>query len=105
MNRKIPDISLLLSQSNTSVLALTETWLDNDLASTVSIPGYSFIHRCRESGKGGGVGFFIRSDIECECLGGDWHKSKLGTFECLFIKLPQQSNKDIIIIVIYIPPS
>ena len=37
LNSKLPEISLLLSQINISVLALTETWLNDNLASTVNI--------------------------------------------------------------------
>lgn len=103
MNLKIPDIHLLLVQSNTSVLALTETWLTDDLASTISIPGFNFIHRSRMTGMGGGVGYFIRSGIEFELLEAEWTKSKMTTFESMFIKLPQHKNKDIIIGTIYRP--
>src|SRR6218665_2887309 len=103
LNSKLPEISLLLSQINISVLALTETWLNDNLASTVNIPGYSFIHCSRLNGIRGGVGFFIRSDIEfCELIGIPGYK--LNAFESIFIKLPQKTSSDIILGSIYRPP-
>jgi hypothetical protein len=105
INLKLAEISLLLAQSNTMILALTETWLTDDLASTISLPGFNFIHSSRANGKGrGGVGFFIRSDIVFEIIQADWTKSKLSTFESMFVKLPQPKSKDIIIGSIYRPP-
>ena len=64
MNNKSNEIFMLLTQSNFSVLALTETWLNDDQASSIKIPGYHFIHRSRRIGIRGGVGFLIKMDIE-----------------------------------------
>src|SRR6218665_3803227 len=59
LSNKLPEISLLLAQTKLSVLALTETWLNDDQASNINIPGFTFVHRSRVSGIRGGVGFFI----------------------------------------------
>lgn len=44
------------------VLAVTETWLTELTANAISIPGYKFIHKNREEGRGGGVGFFVKDE-------------------------------------------
>src|SRR6218665_1496326 len=44
---KLPEISILLAQTKLSVLALTETWLNDDQASNIhvnNIPGFTFVH-------------------------------------------------------------
>ena len=47
MNHKISDIEHLLIHTKCAVMAVTETWLSDDLASTINIPGYNFVHRAR----------------------------------------------------------
>src|SRR6218665_2457768 len=45
LSNNLPEISLLLAQTKLSVLALTETWLNDDQASNINIPGFTFVHR------------------------------------------------------------
>lgn len=59
INNKLSEISLLLTQLNVSVLAVTETWLDPERASMIYIHGYKSIFKCRSGRRGGGVGFFL----------------------------------------------
>src|SRR6218665_324347 len=102
LSNKLPEISLLLAQTKLSVLALTETWLNNDQASSINLPGFTFVHRSRVSGIRGGVGFFISLDIEfCEVE--EAPRSKNNTFESIIIKLPQKTTSDIILGSIYRP--
>jgi len=104
MNHKISDIEHLLIHTKCAVMAVTETWLTDDLASTINIPGYNFVHRARSSGIRGGVGFLIRSDIEFFRIE-DMPGSNVDTFESLFIKFPQPRSKDIVMGSIYRPPN
>ena len=52
---KITEIQSLITQCNVNVLAVTETWLSKEEAEGVSIQGYHFVSKCRETGRGGGV--------------------------------------------------
>src|SRR5678815_653004 len=42
---KVKEIQNLLQQLPTSILAVTETWLSDNTADTVHIPGYTFTYR------------------------------------------------------------
>src|SRR6218665_2743489 len=53
---KMNELKLLLSQTPVGVLAVTETWLEENVADTIHIQGYHFVHQ--EMGILGGVGFF-----------------------------------------------
>ena len=67
------------------------------------LPGYNFIHKSRKEGRGGGVGFFVRRDIEF--LKEDLPTSMTVTaFENLFISIPQGKGTPILIGVVYRPP-
>jgi len=83
---KLTDIQLLLLQSNATVLAVTETWLNKTSADTIYIPGYVFVSKCRENEKGGGVGFFVKDTIAFEVIDTDWSSPKHGSYESMFIK-------------------
>jgi len=56
MTSKLSELELILTQINCSVIALTETWVTDDLAPTINIEGYKFIHEARSSWIRG-VGF------------------------------------------------
>ena len=98
---KIPNLMILLDSLKIDILAVTETWLDEFSAEQIHIPGYNFISRQRSTGRGGGVGFFIKSHIifhQMEnCLS---HQS----YESLFIRLPLPNGSYFITGVIYRPP-
>ena len=64
---KIADSNLLLTSLNIDVnlLAITETWLNDDSANLINLPNYSFVYHNRKSkNPGGGVGFFILKGID-----------------------------------------
>ena len=101
---KLSDIQLLVAQTNATVVAVSETWLNCDLVPSVVVPGYSFVSRCREGSRGGGVGFFIKDNVAYEEIEADWTRAMHSTFESMFIKLHQDKRKDIIVGVVYRPP-
>ena len=101
---KLSDIHLFLVQSKANVLAVTETWLTSDTEGAVEIPGFNFVHNCRNGAKGGGVGFFIKKDVAFEQVEATWTNALNNTFECMFIKLYQTNGKDIMIGAVYRPP-
>ena len=46
---------------NFSVIAISETWANNDSLSPLNIPGYNSTFKNRTSGRGGGVALFVRN--------------------------------------------
>lgn len=68
MNKFIPLLALVSSYSP-HVIAITETWLHNDVYdSELTPPGYVAIWNDRSCGKGGGVALLLRSDIKFSVL-------------------------------------
>lgn len=55
---KMDDIQELISHIPTRILALTETWLEEDQVDSVNLPGCNFVHKSRSNGCGGGVFFY-----------------------------------------------
>jgi len=45
-----------------TVVALSETWLSNDVESLYELPNYTAVHCIRESRRGGGVSLFVHRD-------------------------------------------
>jgi exonuclease III len=46
-----------------SVIALSETWLNDSFSDSFHIPGYNFVAKSRKHRIGGGVGIFIKSSF------------------------------------------
>ena len=46
-----------------SIHGISETWLDNSNDDIFNIPGYKFISNNRQHKRGGGVGLFIKDDL------------------------------------------
>lgn len=85
-----------------SVIALSETWVHEDLdTSSFNIPGYLYINNFRASKSAGGVGFFIKENLKYTV------REDLCTAaaESLFIECNLEHGKKAIIGVIYRHPS
>ena len=39
---------------------------DYSIISTINIPGYNFIYKCKNTGTGGGVGLFVKDEYELQ---------------------------------------
>ena len=84
-----------------SVVAFTETWLNNSINDEeIEIDGYKIVRRDRLSGSGGGVCFYIRNDISFNII----DVLSAGDSESLWINLLLPRSKPIIVGVIYRPP-
>ena len=59
---KCMSLTTALHQPGTHIAAITETQLTSN--ENINIQGYKWIGKNRETGKGGGVGFLIRNDID-----------------------------------------
>ena len=68
ISSKIYDLSLLIFNSKAHILAVTETWLQDNNSDSVSIPGYNFVCKNRDGKRGGGVGFLQAKQSNIFCL-------------------------------------
>ena len=73
------------------ILAIQETWSIHH-PHLVNIPGFNFIHKQRPSGRGGGVGFYIRENLSFE-IRDDLTTFIPKIFECLTISITLNSKK------------
>jgi len=90
---KLLDIETLLYQFNIDVLALTETWLDSVSAENIKIRGYTFLHKCRETNRWGGVGFLVKQHISHALLELPHLAPSTSSFGSLFLCLPQKGSE------------
>lgn len=97
---KRDQIQHLLTDSNLDFLALSETWLNSNIqTSMIDVPGYICHRKDRTSKKGGGVLFYVRDTLKC-------NEIKLDTpLECLALNVVLSPKMNFNIIVLYNPPS
>lgn len=100
---KIPEISDIINKTHPDIIALTETWLEENLLDTIHIPEYKFVGKARESGRGGGIAFFISNQLNFEIYVPFNDDLDLATFEHLFLKIKLKCS-ELMIGVIYRPP-
>lgn len=80
------ELNLLLHQYEIDVLAVTETWLSENIRDNViTIPNYVFYRKDRLS-RGGGVGFFIHDSLNSKKLSVDADRLE-DDFEFLWISV------------------
>jgi len=101
---KLEEIDSLLIQLPVKILAITETWLDQSTTPPPALPDYSFVHKPRNKGRGGGVALFIRKEFQFHILEPPSTCLTHTTYESLFICIPQDKGTDLIVGVIYRPP-
>ena len=87
-----------------SVLAITETWVKESNVNDLSFEGYNFVSNHRANKIGGGVGLFIDQNFSYKILP-EFNVSNANIIESLFVKICIPRHKNIIIGVIYRPPS
>ena len=65
LKKKLPSIRQFLStiDSIPSVIALTETWLSEYGNYLLAVPNYILVSSLRRNRQGGGVGFYVSSDV------------------------------------------
>ena len=83
LRNKVYSVMEMMIENSLEVLALTETWLNEDeaaLAVELGELGYTLVNAARTGKKGGGVGFVLRDRVKfTRC------KSSTRSFECLEI--------------------
>lgn len=100
---KTDQINEIATKTEADLIALTETWLDENLLDTIHLPDYKFIGRARDGGRGGGIGFFIKNSLDYQRLELGGVGGREDIFESLFIRLNLR-NTTPVIGVIYRPP-
>ena len=86
------------------VIGITETWLQNSIEYTPFIEGYNFIHKCRSSKAGGGVGIYIKSDVVFKQKPDlDFYESDI--LESIFVEILRPNQSNIVIGTIYRQPN
>ena len=85
-----------INSNKSDIIAVTETWLrQEDTDSFIAIvipPGYKCTHVPRPEGRDGGVGFFIRDDIDFKVL----PQPCFNTFESISVHLSTGNAQDIV---------
>ena len=88
---------------NFSIIAISETWANNDSMLLLNIPGYNRTFKNRTSGRGGGVALFV-----CNCfkftVRDDLSEFNNDFFESIFIELTNTILGNRIIGAVYRPP-
>ena len=101
LHGKFDEVSDLLTNNRIDVLCLTELFLNKIISSTVfNIPGFTFLRKDRHRGSGGGVGIYIRQEINFTRRQ-DLEDPEM---ESIFIEISAKNSKPFIIGCIYRPP-
>ena len=60
------EFSYMLSTNAFDVMSISETWLkdDSNLLQYVTIPGYRFEYKNRDTRRGGGVAFYLKDHLQ-----------------------------------------
>ena len=88
---------------NFSVIAISETWANNDSMSLLHIPGYNSTFKNRTSGRDGSVALFVRNCFKFT-VRDDLSEFNNDYFESIFIELTNTTSGNHIIGAVYRPP-
>ena len=83
-------------------MLLSETWL-TPFSPEFIIPGYSFVHQCRQNKKGGGVGILVCNDLKYR-LRPDL-SSEMTENECITIDITLHNGEHCLVSSMYRPPN
>ena len=106
INKHFDELQILLDNQNKqqiSVIGLTETWLSFDVNLPYALNGYEFIVNNRVNRTGGGVAFYLSEKFEFNVC--DELNVMNEIVETLFVEICIPQSKNIIIGIVYRPPS
>ena len=105
LSAKYLDISDYIStlQHKFSIYAFTETWFKPMVSSLYNMSGYSFIHKSRDTRRGGGVCMYIDSKLSYQER--DDLTFSNDSIDTLFVEISRKGQKNIIVGVVYKPPN
>jgi len=87
---------------NVSIIALQETW-NIPFLETIQLENFNFIHKQRESGNGGGIGFYVKKGIDFS-IKSEFSPFTAKVFESLTLELPLKKG-NLLISSVYRSPS
>ena len=104
INNKYPAIAKFISDNDTDLFAMSETWIRPDITSAnlseITPPGYSLYQQPRAACHGGGLGFFVKDGLDASVVSTKTYT----TLENCLIKI--STNKESFYFLnIYRPPS
>ena len=108
MRNKFDDLLTYLNSiaCEFSVIALTETWLnENDYQDNFEIPGYNTHKLNRKNKVGGGICIFTKDHLKTKLRNDLINETSLDNCESLFLEIENAKNKNVIIGTIYRPPN
>ena len=113
INNKFDLVKIQVKQMKFHVFTFSESWLHQHIPDNmINIEGYNLIRLDRqwsEDGKqvkkGGGVGFYVREDLTYSTEELKTYNCSTNDIECFWIQLMMKNSKNIIIGVLYRPPS
>lgn len=91
-------------QALPTVIAVTETWLNDLTSDQVNIPGYNFHSNHRTDKSGGGTGLYLLSSLEYK-IRFDCNLSDSDAIESIFAEIINSHGKNIIVGSVYRPPN
>lgn len=103
IKHKIAEIQDIMDKTHPSIVAITETWLDDNLSESIQIPGYKFVGKGRKMGRGGGIALLIENNLTHLPVDVGDTATDFESFESLFIKIKLKTSSPVIG-VIYRPP-
>ena len=104
---KLAEISCLADElKNLGIIAISESWLNDDTESLVNIDGFKFINRNRQHKHGGGVGIFVADRFEFTVRHDLCPLNNVFDWVAIELLNCQNTNsKNIIVYSIYRPPN
>ena len=88
-----------------SVIALTETWLNDNDDETFQLPGYNLTQLNRNNKNGGGICVFTKENLKIKPRTDLTIENDSKNIESLFIEIINENYKNVIIGTIYRPPN
>ena len=96
MTKQLNSFQSYIYSTNFNLIAITETWLSNNILDGEVLPTNYTIYRCDRVSKGGGVLLAVKHDLPSVQL--------LLSSEIESIAVKITSNKSFIVCVVYVPP-
>ena len=96
---KFDEVSQILNNNKIEIFFLSELFLNN-INSKFIIPGYEFLRKDRKTGSGGGVGIFIRTELNYKRR----RDLEEDDIESIFIEIFPKNSKSFVVGTIYRPP-
>lgn len=86
-----------------SVVAVSETWLDEDKLAEVELEGYQMFVMNRKDRRGGGVALYVDSSLQCNIMASRSITIE-NILECVTVEIRMEKQKNIIVCCIYRTP-